>query len=156
MSRARRLLAGAAAGAAATTALNAATYVDMVVRGRPASSTPQDTVEKLSATLHLPVPGDGEARDSRIAGLGPLLGAAAGVSVGVVLGTLRSAGWRPPTPIAVLATAAAAMLAGNGPMAILGVTSPAEWSRSEWLSDIAPHLAYGVVATYVLQRWTER
>ena len=35
-----RLLAGIAAGAAGTTALNATTYLDMALRGRPASRTP--------------------------------------------------------------------------------------------------------------------
>jgi hypothetical protein len=34
------VLRGAAAGAAGTTALNAVTYLDMVVRGRPASDAP--------------------------------------------------------------------------------------------------------------------
>jgi len=53
------LLRGAAAGAAGTTALNAVTYLDMVLRGRGTSSTPEDTVEKLSDKTHLPVPGDG-------------------------------------------------------------------------------------------------
>ncbi len=44
----RSALLGAAAGAAGTTALNAVAYLDMAVRGRPASSTPEDTVERLS------------------------------------------------------------------------------------------------------------
>ncbi len=44
------VLLGAAAGAAGATALNALTYVDMAVRGRPASSTPETTVERLPAT----------------------------------------------------------------------------------------------------------
>jgi hypothetical protein len=38
-------LLGAAAGAAGTTALNTVTYLDMAVRGRPTSSTPEDIVE---------------------------------------------------------------------------------------------------------------
>ena len=37
------LLRGAAAGAAGSTALNAVTYLDMVVRGRGTSSTPERT-----------------------------------------------------------------------------------------------------------------
>jgi hypothetical protein len=36
---------GAAAGAAGTTALNAATYLDMAMRGRSTSSAPQDLVK---------------------------------------------------------------------------------------------------------------
>lgn len=70
MDLARSMLAGAAAGAAGTTALNVATYLDMAVRGRPASSSPQDTIEKLSEKAGLPVPGDKEARGNRVAGLG--------------------------------------------------------------------------------------
>ena len=42
------LIKGAMAGLAGTTALNAATYLDMVWRGRPASSTPEQVVEELA------------------------------------------------------------------------------------------------------------
>lgn len=44
----RGLMAGAAAGAAGTTALNAVTYLDMAWRARPASQTPEQAVEKLA------------------------------------------------------------------------------------------------------------
>ena len=47
----RAFLAGAAAGAAGTTALNGVTYLDMAVRGRPASSTPEDTVDRLAEAV---------------------------------------------------------------------------------------------------------
>ncbi|MGI8900330.1 MAG: hypothetical protein ACR2HA_05280 [Nocardioides sp.] len=40
MSVGRSVLAGVAAGAAGTTALNAVTYLDMAIRGRGTSSTP--------------------------------------------------------------------------------------------------------------------
>lgn len=65
----RLALLGAAARAAGTTALNAVTYLDMAVRGRPSSSTPEDTVEKLSALVHVGVPGDGDLRQNRVQGL---------------------------------------------------------------------------------------
>ena len=39
---------GALAGAAGTTALNAATYLDMALRGRPASDSTEQLVEKTS------------------------------------------------------------------------------------------------------------
>ena len=39
------ILRGAAAGAAGTTALNVVTYLDMAIRGRPASDTPERSVE---------------------------------------------------------------------------------------------------------------
>lgn len=88
----RSALLGSAAGAAGTTALNAVTYLDMAVRGRPASSTPEDTVERLSQTLHVPVPGSGEVRRHRVAGLCPLTGLLAGVGTGALLRACRAAG----------------------------------------------------------------
>ena len=42
------LLSGAAAGAAGTTALNVITYLDIAVRGRPTSTTPERTVEAMA------------------------------------------------------------------------------------------------------------
>jgi hypothetical protein len=51
-----RLVPGAAAGAAGTTALNAATYRDMVVRARPPSTTPERTVDRLAGVIHARIP----------------------------------------------------------------------------------------------------
>ncbi|MDQ1478173.1 MAG: hypothetical protein QOE62_3402, partial [Actinomycetota bacterium] len=82
----RALGRGLAAGAAGTTALDAVTYLDMAVRGRPASSTPEDTVEILTAKLRLAVPGDDDTRKNRLVGLGALTGIIAGLGVGATLG----------------------------------------------------------------------
>src|SRR4051812_32917314 len=76
-------LRGAAAGAAGTAALNAVTYLDMAIRGRPSSSTPEQTVEALADKAHVPIPGDEETRRNRVEGLGPLAGLGGGVAVGV-------------------------------------------------------------------------
>ncbi|WP_218566079.1 hypothetical protein [Vallicoccus soli] len=141
----RALLVGAAAGAAGTTALDAVTYVDMALRGRPASSTPEQSVERLADRAHVRVPGEGEQQDARVSGLGPLLGIASGVGVGVLYGAVRDLGWRPSVLVGGLATAAAAMVGTNGPMAVLGVSDPRTWSASSWVSDVVPHLAYGLV-----------
>lgn len=143
-------LLGAAAGAAGTTALNAATYLDMALRGRASSSTPQDTVEKLADVAHVRIPGDAERRENRASGLGPLMGIAAGVGVGALLGLLRSTGWRPPQFVLGTVAVGGAMLVGNAPMTALGVTNPARWSSADWLSDLLPHVAYGIVTSYVL------
>src|SRR5690349_11542744 len=78
MSVGRAALRGAAAGAAGTTALNAVTYLDMTIRARAASSTPEASVEKLSDKLGIGIPGEGKERDNRVQGLGPLLGIATG------------------------------------------------------------------------------
>jgi hypothetical protein len=147
----RGLLAGAAAGAAGTTALNAVTYLDMAVRARPASSTPEQTVEKLSERTGIPVPGSEEEHANRLAGLGPLTGLAAGVGAGALLGLVRAVGWHPGAATGGLAAAVAAMVGGNGPMAAAGLTDPREWSLTDWLSDAIPHLAYGAVTGWVLQ-----
>jgi hypothetical protein len=72
-------LLGAAAGAAGTTALNALTYVDMAARGRPASSTPQTSVERLFEVAHVPIPGDEQTRENRVSDVGRLTGQLAGV-----------------------------------------------------------------------------
>jgi hypothetical protein len=140
-------LRGAAAGAAATTALNAVTYLDMAIRGRDTSSTPEDTVEKLAEKAHVDIPGDEEHRRNRVEGLGPLTGLVAGIGVGVVTGLVRAAGFRSSKPIGTLLTTAGALVVGNGPMTVLGVTDPRTWSATDWASDVVPHLAYGLVLT---------
>ena len=145
ISRVGWMLRGAAAGAAGSTALNAVTYLDMAVRGRGASSTPEDTVEKLAATAHVPIPGDGEIRENRKQGLGPLMGLVAGIGVGVLGGLARASGYRSAKPVGVVLTTLGVLVAANGPMTALGITDPRTWSGTDWLSDIVPHLAYGAV-----------
>jgi hypothetical protein len=80
------ILSGAAAGAAGSTALNAATYLDMIVRGRPASSTPEQTVEAVEDRTPGSIPGEGEDRGNRV---GALSGIVTGIAVGAVFGVLR-------------------------------------------------------------------
>jgi hypothetical protein len=145
----RTAMRGAAAGAAGTTALNAVTYLDMAVRGRPASSTPEDTVEKVASAAGVEVPGDDESRRNRLAGLGALTGIAAGVGVGVLAGLLAP---RMPLPVLAGTIATAAMAGANGPMTALGITDPRSWDAASWISDVVPHLAYGIVTAAVAKR----
>lgn len=147
----RGLVMGAAAGAAGTTALNTMTYLDMVWRARPASSTPETTVEKMADLTGVQIPGDEQERKNRVAGLGPLTGLAVGVGVGAVFGAARSLGCRPGLLTSSLAAAAAALLGSNGPMTVLGITDPRKWSAIDWVSDVVPHLAYGLVTAGTLQ-----
>jgi hypothetical protein len=138
-------LRGAAAGAAGTTALNAVTYLDMTLRGRPTSSTPEQTVEKLAAKVHVPIPGEGDTRQNRVEGLGPLTGLVAGIGVGVLVGLVRASGFRSQPLVGTLLTTAGVVVAANGPMTVLGITDPRQWSTVDWVSDLVPHLAYGAV-----------
>ena len=138
-------LRGAAAGAAGTTALNAVTYLDMAGRGRGTSSTPEQTVEALAEKVHVTIPGDEEKRSNRVQGLGPLTGLTAGVGIGVLAGLARAAGFRSTPPVGVALTTVGVLIGSNGPMTALGVTDPRTWSATAWVSDVVPHLAYGVV-----------
>jgi len=151
----RALALGAAAGAAGTTALNAVTYLDMAVRGRPASSTPEQTVEKIAELTGLPVPGEGETRQNRLSGLGALTGAVTGVGVGALAGAVlhrRDLG----TPVLAVVISAGAMVAANGPMTALRITDPRSWGASGWASDIVPHVAYGTVTAAVARALLRR
>ena len=145
------LLRGAAAGAAGTTALNAVTYLDMAVRGRGASSTPEQTVEKLAEKAHVSIPGRGEQRENRVQALGALTGLAAPASAsGPSWGWPAPPGFR-PGPTAGTALITAGVLVGtNGPMTVLGITDPRTWSATDWVSDLVPHLAYGAVVATTL------
>jgi hypothetical protein len=136
-------LRGAAAGAAGTTALNVVTYLDMVVRGRAASSTPERTVEKVAEIARVPIPGEGEKRTNRVQALGALTGLVAGIGAGGLVGVARAAGFRAGT----LLTTLTILVATNGPMTVLGITDPRTWSATDWLSDLVPHLAYSAVIT---------
>ncbi|MGZ0204581.1 hypothetical protein ACNFR7_30900 [Streptomyces sp. RM1] len=144
----RSIARGCAAGAAGTTALDAATYLDMALRGRPTSSAPEDVVEKVTRKAGHPVP-ETEGRDNRLSGMGALAGIAVGVGTGVAVSLLHRLGVRPPVWLGGPATGALAMALADAPMAGLGVSDPRGWSATDWTADALPHLAYGLV-TYGL------
>lgn len=136
---------GVAAGAAGTTALNTATYLDMATRARSTSDSPQRAVEALAGKAGVEVPGSGEGRDNRVAGLGPLLGVATGTGIGALGALLHPVLRRLPAPVGAFVLGAGAMLGSDAPMIALGLAEPRDWSAVDWLSDVVPHLAYGVV-----------
>ena len=84
-------LRGALAGAAGTTALNAAGYLDMAWRGRPASDGPQDLAEQAAQRAGVPIRGDKDKRRNRLQGLGGLSGIGVGVAVGAAAGLIGGA-----------------------------------------------------------------
>ncbi len=139
--------AGLAAGAVGTVALNTVTYLDMLVRGRPASNVPADAAGKLLAAVYL---GDDDTAPNRQQALGALLGVVTGLSVGVVFGVVRSR-VRVPSPVADLCLTAAVMVGSDLPLTVLGLTDPREWDATSWAADVLPHLAYGVAATAAYQ-----
>jgi hypothetical protein len=143
--------AGAAAGAAGTTALNAVTYLDMAARGRPASSSPQKTVERAAKKAGVGIPGGEKKRQNRLSGLGALNGILVGVGVGAGYGLARGLGWRPPAPVAAAALAGSAMAISDTSMALLRATDPRKWGVTDWLADLVPHAAYGLVTALVAE-----
>lgn len=144
------LLIGAAAGAVGTTTLNVITYLDMTVRGRPASTTPERTVTALAKLVHVTVPGGGDTLAARLSGLGALTGYTAGIGIGIILGLAYALGWRPSLAVVTLAATTFALIGTNGPMTFLGVTDPRTWGLAGWISDVIPHIGYGVVTALVL------
>lgn len=142
---------GALAGAAGSTALNAATWADMAMRGRPASSTPEQAAERLAEKAGVDVPGDAEQRQNRLSGLGPMLGTGAGVGVGILLGLARAAGWRPGAAVGTVVAGGLLMAASDGTMTALGLTDPRQWDAKTWATDVVPHLVYGAVTVAALR-----
>lgn len=152
----RPVLAGIAAGAAGTTALNLVTYLDMVLRGRPSSSTPEETVRRSEELVHVELPGDDDIAANRRSGVGALLGIAAGLGTGALYGLARPALGRMPLPLRGVVAGLAANVGTTGPMAALGVTDPRDWSGDSWVSDLVPHLAYGLVTAAVWEMAARR
>ena len=146
----RRILTGAAAGATGTTALNAVTFLDMALRGRPPSRTPERSVEALVERSGLTVPGDHDERSNRVQGVAALLGLATGGCVGAVIGAVDVALGGAIGRRSIVSSGAAftvvALVAANGPMTGLGVSDPRRWTAGDWTSDVVPHVAYGVVS----------
>lgn len=154
------VLQGLAAGAAGTTALNAVTYLDMAVRARPASTTPEQTVRVTEKLTGISLSGEGSdsaTAENRRSGIGALLGIATGLAAGASYGLARTR-MRRTRSLPVLAA-----LAGLGanvgsvvPIAALGVSDPRGWSLSSWLEDLVPHLVYGVVTAAVFEELRRR
>ncbi|WP_432561968.1 hypothetical protein [Kineococcus sp. SYSU DK003] len=147
----RGLLGGLAAGAVGTAVLNAVTYADMAWRGRDASTVPEDTVEALAQRVGLSVGGSGTERGNRRTALGALSGTVAGLGVGALVGTARAAGLRLPAGVGGAVTGVAAMAATDLPAHALGVTDLRTWTAQDWVSDVVPHLAFGVAAHSTLR-----
>lgn len=144
-------LRGLAAGAAGTVALDAVSYLDMAVRGRPASPVPGQVVDAVAERIGRPVPGSGATRDSRRSALGALAGLANGLGVGVLASAVRSYGVRFPAPVGAMLAGAASAAATDLTVAGLGIGDPRAWSAGEWAADAVPHLAYGTAVQAVLE-----
>lgn len=139
---------GLLAGAVGTLALDVVTYGDMLLRGRPSSGIPAEVADRLARRAAVPL-GEGEKRDARTQAAGALMGYGTGVAAGAAYGLLRRG--RPPLRSALAGPllGAAVMAGANVPAASLGLTDPTSWDTASWLSDIVPHLVYGLTTAAV-------
>ncbi|MBM7495206.1 hypothetical protein JOD64_006428 [Micromonospora luteifusca] len=141
---------GAIAGAVGSTALNVLGYLDIALRGRPESNVPQETVDRLAGIAHVDL-GSGDQAANRRSGLGPLIGYGLGITAGIAF-ALYAGGRRQPLPMATGLLGAGVMAMTDGSITALGISDPRTWRRSDWISDIIPHLAYGLTAAATWNR----
>ena len=137
-----RISRGVLAGAAGTTFLNAVTYLDMAVRGRPASPVPDRAVDVMADRAGVSL-GEGETADNRRTGTGALLGLLTGMAAGAAYGLVRPLAPGVPRSVAALAVGLGTMAATDAGNVSLGLTHPRDWSAADWASDVVPHLAFG-------------
>lgn len=155
-----RLIAGLAAGAAGTAALNMAAYLDMLVRGRPASQLPARVAGRMADEVGVPLdfPAPNQTGDvtgaqvmNRQEAVGALLGYSNGLGFGVAYGVSRLLLPRLPIWVAAGILGGATMAASDVPATGMKLTDPREWSTADWLADIIPHAAYGLVTVVVFE-----
>lgn len=153
-----RAIFGGLAGCAGTAALNALTYADMAVRGRPASEIPERVVRTIAESadwksLAGPRESLSDAGKNRRSGIAALLGYADGIGAGVAFGVLRPA-LKDVSPLWLgVLLAGFTMVASEGTATALRQTDPAEWPLSAWMSDVVPRCAYGWITQFAFDRF---
>ena len=157
----RNAFIGAAAGAIGTVALNVTTYGDMALRGRPTSNTPAKLAGILANKVGLPLSTQGvgshdEVAQNRESGLGALLGYVNGLGVGMIFGLLQPQMDNMPRLASAVGVGLAAMAASDVPTVVLGVSNPTKWGMSDWVSDLIPHLIYGLVTVAAYNTFAKR
>ena len=161
---AQRVALGVVAGAAGTLALDAATYVDMTIRGRSSSNVPVQVAGTLVKSVGIDLGANSDpspdarqqTEQSRQSGLGALMGYGIGVGLGVAYGLARPQMWGAKLLLAGAALGLAAMVASDVPATALKKTNPLTWGASGWLSDGVPHLAYGLATVLTFEALNRR
>jgi hypothetical protein len=144
--------AGAIAGAVGTYAIDVTTYLDVILRARPSSSVPGDTVERILRRVGIDVAsGDDERATARRNGLGALMGYGAGALGGVLYATIvrRMPG---PTWLRGMVLGTGVMALTDGASVAAGATDARSWGAAGWLADSVPHAIYGLVTAAVYER----
>ena len=149
----RGVLLGAVAGATGNLTLEIVTYGDMLLRGRAASGVPAKVAGILADDFGIEAlasAATGNEADNRRSAAGALLGYALGIGLGGAYGLARPGLGRISTPLAGVVVGLAAMAAADVSYAVTGASDPKTWTTVDWISDLVPHIIYGLVtvATY--------
>ena len=148
---------GLAAGAVGTLALEATTFLDMLVRGRPPSDLPARAASKLANGVRVDLGSeDTGVTANRRNALGSLLGHLTGLGIGAAYGMVRERQSATAWPLAGLATGLAAMAASDIPATLSGLTDPRKWGVSGWLEYLVPHVSYGLAAALTYEALTNQ
>jgi hypothetical protein len=153
---ANNIIRGLIAGAVGTMALDVATYADMALRARPASSIPSQLVEQMAQKVDLPLSEKGvgaqdDTTQNRASGLGALLGYTNGIGIGALYSLFQPQLQGMPLLLAGVGTGAAAMAASDVPLVSFKLTDPRTWGTSGWIADALPHFIYGIVTVGVYE-----
>jgi hypothetical protein len=156
----RSPLIGTAAGAVGTVALDITTYANLVIRGGSPSSVPSRMVNILADKAGIDLSAQGKGNQDSLAqnresALGALLGYINGLGVGTLYGLLRSRTKRMSLPLASIGVGVAAMAASDVPIIALRASDPKTWGLSGWVSDVIPHLIYGLVTVFSYEVFTK-
>ena len=147
---------GAIAGAAGNLTLEIVTYGDMLARSRGSSGVPAKMAGILADHLGiepLATETTGAEADNRRSAAGALFGYGLGVGLGAAYGLARSAaGERVFRPLAGVGVSLAAMAAADASYALSGASDPREWSAVDWVSDLIPHVIYGLVTVAAYEK----
>ena len=141
---------GLVAGAAGTLALDIATHLDMMVRGRAASNVPSKLAGEFMGSVGLSL-GSGKAGENRKSALGALFGYKVGVGMGVGYAVMRPRMENLPMPVTATLVGLSAMALSDATAVAYGVTDPADWGVMGWVTDIIFHLGYGYVTVAVYE-----
>lgn len=145
-----KLLLGAVAGASGTMALDIVSYADMALQGRAPSTMPADVIRRIAAragisSLSAPDEQSSQHVKNRRSALGALSGYAVGLCIGVSYAAAGGAFRRAPLWVKAGLLGALALAAADIPAMKLGATDLRTWGVGGWMSDIVPHVAYGLV-----------
>ena len=143
----KTMLVGIVAGGFGTLLLNVVSYLDMLVQGRPASQAPGELAGRLAEKAHIEqIATDNQAPEAqaRRSATGALLGYSTGVGLAMGYSGLQLLGVRANPLVSGIGLGIAAMASSDVPLTLAGVSNPKQWSPRSWVSDIVPHVAYGI------------